>query len=226
MLLLRKGRGLEYDHVELQRVSRSLKNNPVKQLVDAGQFSAIIEETEVELEDSNNMFESLGEKISSFLPKQVNAVIDVLYLNKDTKAFKMIMKTVQYSDFVGKYAYVKYLTEKKGVSTAEAINTVERMFINYALLQNKYMKYGGDMGGFRFTKYLFRVQYVIAKMLVTKPSSTISSIILQKLTTDISDITDTALPITKWAYRLGDPVKEFAGLSHPHLLEFVDLLLP
>jgi hypothetical protein len=222
-MTIRKARGLSIDEAEFARTKRALASNPVKTLVDAGQFSAIIEETEIELDDTTNLVEKFGDKLTSKLPKQVRGAIDLLYLNKNTKAFQAIMKLVQYSDFVGKYALFKYMTEKKGASTAEAIDAVEEKFINYSLLQSKYIKYGSDIGGTRFTKYLFRIQKVIAKMMATRSSRMFATAALQHELGNVSDIADSALPFIN-ANRFGlHPIDDIADMSHPHLLEMLGI---
>ena len=219
MLELRQKRGLSYDAVKLARLRHAVNTNKVKVLVDSGQFQSIIDETEVEYDDSTNIVESFGNKHLSKLPAPIRNTIDFLYMDKNTKTFQFFMKFVQYSDFVGKYAYYKHATEKKGMSKADAIDEVEEMFINYSLLQHKALKYGNDMSPLRFMKYLLRVQRIIAKMVTRKTSRAGAEVLTQQFFGDIADPIDSLLPLVHPRRFMPNPVDTVSDLFKPHLVE-------
>jgi hypothetical protein len=219
MLELRQKRGLSYDAVKLARLRYAVNTNKVKVLVDSGQFQSIIDETEVEYDDSTNIVESFGSKQLSKLPAPIRNTIDFLYMDKNTKIFQFFMKFVQYSDFVGKYAYYKHATEKKGMSKSDAIDQVEEMFINYSLLQHKALKYGNDMSPLRFMKYLLRVQRVIARMATKKTSRAGAEVLTQQFFGDIADPIDSLLPFVHPRRFAPNPVDTVSDLFKPHLVE-------
>jgi hypothetical protein len=219
MLELRQKRGLSYDAVKLARLRHAVNTNKVKVLVDSGQFQSIIDETEVEYDDSTNLVESFGSKQLSKLPAPIRNTIDFLYMDKNTKTFQFFMKFVQYSDFVGKYAYYKHATEKKGMSKADAIDEVEEMFINYSLLQHKAMKYGNDMSPLRFMKYLLRVQRVIARMATKKTSRAGAEVLTQQFFGDIADPIDSLLPLVHPRRFMPNPADTIMDLTHAHTVE-------
>jgi len=142
-----------------------------------------------------------------------------LYMDKNTKTFQFFMKFVQYSDFVGKYAYYKHATEKKGMSKADAIDEVEEMFINYSLLQHKAMKYGNDMSPLRFMKYLLRVQRVIARMATKRTSRAGAEVLTQQFFGDIADPIDSLLPLVHPRRFMPNPVDTVMDLTHAHTVE-------
>jgi predicted Fe-Mo cluster-binding NifX family protein len=222
MIDLRRKRGLSYDAVELARLANAIKHNKVKILVESGQFQSIIDETEIEYDSTTNLVENFGSNITSKLPTPIKNTIDFLYMDKNTKTFQFFMKFVQYSDFVGKYAYYKHATEKKGVKSEDAIDEVEEMFINYSLIQHKALKYGSDMSPLRFMKYLLRVQRVIGKMVSKKTSRASAEILTQKLLGDIADPIDSALPFVSAGRFMPNPVDTVLDLTHAHTIEAVD----
>jgi hypothetical protein len=222
MIDLRRKRGLSYDAVELARLANAIKHNKVKVLVESGQFQSIIDETEIEYDSTTNLVENFGSNITSKLPTPIKNTIDFLYMDKNTKTFQFFMKFVQYSDFVGKYAYYKHATEKKGIKSEDAIDEVEEMFINYSLIQHKALKYGSDMSPLRFMKYLLRVQRVIGKMVSKKTSRASAEILTQKLLGDIADPIDSALPFVSAGRFMPNPVDTVLDLTHAHTIEAID----
>ena len=66
-------------------------------------------------------------------------------------------------------------------------------FINYEYPDNKYLQYANDMGLFMFTKFLLRVQPVIAKQFDKHTANAVASVAVQQYLGNVSDIPDSAM---------------------------------
>ena len=229
-LVARKEAKLSFDTKRLSFLENQMKNNPIHFLVRSGQFQSIIDDIDTELDSKNNIVERYGDKLRMMLPERIRKFFDIIYINEDTTGYKQLMKFVQYSDFVSKYAYFKHITvdnraKYKDMTDAQvreiAIDEAEGMFINYSLLQDKHIKYLSDIGGFMFSKYLFRIQRMIARSFHKNPVRGVVTAGMQKALGDVSDISDSFLIGKDLAGRSGVDVVD---LMKPHFPEMIGLI--
>ena len=163
-----------------------------------------------------------GDAMLGKLPKEARRIIDEAYISKDTETFQKLLKVVQYSDFVAKYALYDFQTKKKGMASNVAMKLVSDMFVDYSLVQNKWVKYADDMSIFMFSKYLFRIQKAIARNFIENPIPMMTSMLAQRMTFDISSIDDSSLLRRNPLNRLFmlNPLDELV----PHTLDYVPFL--
>jgi len=193
-MIHRKEMGLTYSASWLARLEESLKQNPVKDLIDEGVFQSIVEDTDTSNLDSKT---NLGKKVKSvtesLLPATAISIGKQAYVTEDTGMFQFMLKATQYSDFVARYAMYHYMIDEKGVDQQKALNQVIETFIDYDVPSNKYLVWMNDMGLVMFTKFFLRIQRVIARTAKSNPAQVIAGIGLQTMLGDISDIMDSGL---------------------------------
>ena len=181
--------------MKIERISElenNLKENPVRELFESGQYSSIVEDVNFgDIESNSKIVKKVEEKIENF-PEFVKDGLDILFVTRRTKLYKMIMFGTQASDFVARYALIEGL-KNQGKSSKEAMNTAKDAFIIYPDPDSELMQYLNDIGLVMFTKYLTRIQKVIGKGAMDYPLNFLLSLLGQNYIGDISDITDSSL---------------------------------
>ena len=163
----------------LDVINNNIQNSPVKDLVDAGFYTTILEEIEHGADTaSGSYFNRLAKKKLSNMPKIFSDGIDLLYITENTKLFKMVEKGVQASDFAARYAQYHLMLEE-GAPKDKAINAVRDNFINYNKPNSRFVEWANQMGFIMFTKYFTRIQRVIHRYGKTHPIKLFLSIIAQ-----------------------------------------------
>lgn len=214
--------GKPINEARMKQLEKLIANSPLLPLLKKGQFQSIIDDVNLEKMDSTNIVEMYGDAMLGKLPKEARRIIDEAYISKDTETFQKLLKVVQYSDFVAKYALYDFQTKKKGMASNVAMKLVSDMFVDYSLVQNKWVKYADDMSIFMFSKYLFRIQKAIARNFIENPIPMMSSMLAQRMTYDISSIDDSSLFRRNPLNRLFmlNPLDELV----PHSLDYVPFL--
>ena len=214
--------GKPINEARMKQLEKQIANSPLLPLLKKGQFQSIIDDVNLEKMDSTNIVEMYGDAMLGKLPKEARRIIDEVYISKDTETFQKLLKVVQYSDFVAKYALYDFQTKKKGMASNVAMKLVSDMFVDYSLVQNKWVKYADDMSIFMFSKYLFRIQKAIARNFIENPIPMMSSMLAQRMTYDISSIDDSSLFRRNPLNRLFmlNPLDELV----PHSLDYVPFL--
>lgn len=214
--------GKPINEARVKQLEKLIANSPLLPLLKKGQFQSIIDDVNLEKMDSTNIVELYGDAMLGKLPKEARRIIDEVYISKDTETFQKLLKVVQYSDFVAKYALYDFQTKKKGMASNIAMKLVSDMFVDYSLVQNKWVKYADDMSIFMFSKYLFRIQKAIARNFIENPIPMMSSMLAQRMTYDISSIDDSSLFRRNPLNRLFmlNPLDELV----PHSLDYVPFL--
>jgi len=204
-LKYQKSKGKRVD-TKIKEVQKSLKRNPVSELMDAGLFQAIIEDVSKEDLDSNNRLTKFIDDNTENSPEWVKSGLHWAYISERTSLFQFMTKATQYSDFVARATEYQVL-RSKGVSKEEAINEVLDAFVNYNKVSSSFEQYINDMGLVMFTKYAKRIQRAISKGIVKHPVNFLVSILGQEmLGLDLDDITDQQLFTKQWEYIFYNPV--------------------
>lgn len=91
---------------EVARKKIANEKNPVKELVDAGLYQAIVEDVEVSSLEASTVWGKMGDTLLGKLPgksgKYVKQGTDILYFNQRTKWFKINQEIMQLSDLVAR----------------------------------------------------------------------------------------------------------------------------
>ena len=214
--------GKKINEARFKELAKQIANSPLLPLLKKGQYQSIIDDVNLEKMDSTNIVELYSDAMLGKLPKEARRIISEAYIGKDTETFQKLLKVVQYSDFVAKYALYDFETKKKGMASNMAMKLISDMFVDYSLVQNKWVKYADDMSIFMFSKYLFRIQKAIARNFIENPIPMLSSMLAQRITFDISSIDDSSLLKHNPLNRLFmlNPLDELV----PHTVDYVPFL--
>ena len=207
---------------KIARLEKELKDNPVHELMEAGMYTAIIEDVNKrDLKSTNRLAQRAKEfDLVRSAPQFIKTGVNWLYLNENTPYFQKITKFTQYSDFIARATEFKIL-QAKGVKKEEAINTVLDTFINYTKPASSFEEYLNDMGFIMFTKYAKRIQRVIMKSGKEKPMNILLSVLGQEAFFEVDDIWDQH-PLVRSYTNIGiNPIEHIERFLTPSALEVV-----
>ena len=176
-LLKRKEAGLPINENQIRILQETMNRNPIKPLIDAGMYQAIVEDVEIEEEiRQGNVILTQLEDVMQRAPKWVRTGADWLYMTPRSPIFKVLLKSTQYSDLVARYATYHGLREKyvrQGMSQEsadkQALDYSIDAFINYELPDSRLVNYLNKMGLVMFTKYFTRIQNVLKRTIKDNP---------------------------------------------------------
>jgi hypothetical protein len=214
--------------VEVRRlnvIKNNLLNSPVKDLVDEGFFTTIIEEMEQGNSGSGSYFNKLAKDKLKNMPKIFSDGIDLLYITENTKLFKLMEKGIQASDFAARYAQYHLMIEK-GVEKEKAIKIVRDNYINYNKPNSKFLEWANQMGFVMFTKYFVRIQRVIRDYGKNHPAKVLLAFLGQEYVIgDIDDPIDQSALTKDIGNMVYNPADNLLRVFTPSTLEAVDWTL-
>jgi hypothetical protein len=209
----------------LNVIENNLLNSPVKDLVDEGFFTTIIEEMEQGNGGSGSYFNKLAKDKLKSMPKIFSDGIDLLYITENTKLFKFMEKGIQASDFAARYAQYHLMIEK-GVEKEKAIKIVRDNYINYNKPNSKAMEWANQMGFIMFTKYFTRIQRVIRDYGKNHPAKVLLAFLGQEYVIgDLDDPMDKSVVTTDMSSMVYNPADNLLRVFTPTTLEAVDWAL-
>lgn len=150
---------------------QEMMDSPVRDLMEAGMYSAIVDDVEVgeHVMESKDWIDKKLEPLANRTPESVKAVAKTFMLTHDTKAYKVMRDMAQISDFAARYSLHKHNLDK-GMKFEESIEDIRTTFVDYDTPSHKSLQYANDMGLMGFTKYFFRIQQVILKRFAENPA--------------------------------------------------------
>jgi len=97
----------------IESLKEDLEKHQVAHLIDEGMYQAIVEDIgNDELKSSNRIARWFDDQLDK-VPGFVKDGAHILFLTEKTKYFKMMNKTIQYSDFASRYAIYELEKEKQ-----------------------------------------------------------------------------------------------------------------
>ena len=146
------------------------------------------------------------------LGNRVGTVLKYVRGDTDLTLYQNISNATQYSDFVARHALYthrmkqhtvdahkrKHLGKDKfnalnAAASTTAMEEIMEVFVNYDIPSSAQLEYANKMGLVMFTKYLLRIQRVIASMLRNNAGSMAVFAALQQLTYDVPDAYQSSL---------------------------------
>lgn len=208
---------------ELRRlnvIENNLKNSPVKDLVDAGFYTTIVEEIEHGGE-SGSYFNRLAKKKLKNRPKIFRDGLDLLYITENTKFFKVVEEGIQASDFAARYAQYHLMVEG-GADKDFAIKTVRDNFIDYNKPNSKFIEMANKNGFMMFTKYFTRIQRVLKNYGLRHPAKLLLSVLAQDYVLgEMDDMTDQSAVVKDMGNLFYNPWDHFMRVITPSSLEAI-----
>ncbi|ARM71100.1 hypothetical protein pVco7_gp111 [Vibrio phage pVco-7] len=198
--------------------------NPVVDMIDQGLLSTIVEDVDTEVEEYklrqkvNRKLSDIGwqdriEDATNRIPQGVRDVAKEALVMQGSNLYDFLSEAAQFSDFGARYVlYKKKLAE--GMEPDVAAGYVMDIFIDYDLPTHKGVQYLNDLGLLMFSKYLIRVQRIIAKTFAENPARATIIMLLQNFFGDIPDIMDSTMIVeTNPLTRIANPVESFLGAA-------------
>lgn len=158
---------------EKKQLQESLNRNPMKEYMEAGLMSTIVEDLTKPNETSYKT--ELQKKVDSYvdlIPKPISNAINELTIGDGSMLHNFLSEATQFSDLSAKYTLAKYLHEN-GTDKDKAIYEAQLNFINYDIPTNQFLDYMNRMGLMMFTKFFLRFQRVMVKLAYNAPVSSL-----------------------------------------------------
>lgn len=218
-----KVRTLEKD---LMQVKDSLNRNPVAESIDSGLMPSLVDD--VDTQGQKNLFPGRIEKFVSSktkkLPKPLISTGKVLFLSKDTEAYKVLNNGVKLTDFIGRHILYKHYTEADGMTKDKAVELAIQEFINFDIPSHRITEYLNEIGLLWFTKYATRIPMVAIKAIKDKPFSTLLAYLISShMNSD--NIIDSAVP--NLGYKVDNPLTATASsMDEIITMQLIGTILP
>lgn len=158
---------------EKKQLQESLNRNPMKEYMEAGLMSTIVEDLTKPNETSYKT--ELQKKVDSYvdlIPKPISNTFNELTIGQGSMLHNFLSEATQFSDLSAKYTLAKYLHEN-GTDKDKAIYEAQLSFINYDIPTNQFLDYMNRMGLMMFTKFFLRFQRVMVKLAYNAPVSSL-----------------------------------------------------
>ena len=169
-LVVRGGNRTRENLAQIKRWRGSLKDNPVHPLMEAGLFTAVLEDLRLKDLQTDTRIGAAVNKITQKVPTIIRNVAATAYITQDTQMFGAMMQATTYSDFVAR-ANRYYFLIAQGHSPKEALKMVTDEFTNYDRDLGGGLEWIKDLGISQFHQYLFGSTKNMAAKVEHKPSS-------------------------------------------------------
>jgi len=164
---------------QIMSIENQLEKNSFHDLVQDGQFSPIIEDINVEEISNGHLARMIEDGLNSNnLMQKLKPMRDTLFVTRNTKLYKGMMKVTQYGDIITREIIreEKLKQNKKNSINwtqeeyQEYLDYLDQMFVNYGYINNRYLRYSERILGVFFTKYLFRQAKAVIAVAKKAPS--------------------------------------------------------
>lgn len=190
----------KYDN-KIKELEHDMANNPVHLIMEDGQYSVILEDTNSDWSTDTNLFSKKMDEVFKKLDDKkagvgegLKTIIDTLYIRKDSPLHDSVMKATLYSDAIARSMVLNHLLSEKKMKQKDALNYVDKLFVNYSYLDWRWIKYLNDILILSFTKYMFRIIPALVSQFKIKGASMLLTELVQKAAnTDIETPVDVIL---------------------------------
>lgn len=208
---IRSGNDTAENVSKLVIVEDRLARNPLKDFLQEGMLSSIVEDIEI----SNNTLQyrsDFQEKVHTSLdklPQGLRNIIEMIMVSPGTKPHQFLATMTQLSDFVAKYALYKS-EMRAGAKHEDAVQTASDTFINYDIPTSPALQYANDMGLVMFTKFAIRIQHVLLDIARNNTGKMLIYTSLMAALTDAPSAMDPS-----WVNRVGSNPLEASVFGFP-----------
>ena len=179
-LEVRKMAGENVDN-KIKQLERQLKDNKWDELVKDGQYTALVEDINIEGQGEGQLMTQARQ----FLEKKqwkgaVENIRNVLYIDRTSKLYNGMLKTVHYGDAITRQI-IKEELEKKEIAKngkvskeveREILNYLDQLLVNYGYTMNRWWRYAERVGGVFFMKYYLSQAKALVSMTKRNPART------------------------------------------------------
>ena len=167
----------EKDRAKYFRYKEAMKNSPVAKTMEAGLFTAKLEDISMKELEAKGMLEQMFSGLLDKIPTIIRDGFSALWISTGSPIYTIMLTMVQYSDFVFRTGRYNYLI-KKGVDPINALAIVKGEAINYPNELPTVLRWLDKKVIFPFSKY----SVGITKNLLIKARTNPSMLIAMSLT--------------------------------------------
>lgn len=210
--------------IKLKQLRERQQDNAVHPLMEAGLFTAVLEDISMKDLQTDSRFDKFADKYLEKIPEVIRDGAAAVYMTERTPLFRMNMMAVQYSDFVARANRYHYLLAQ-GQTHQTALKMVTDEFVNYNLIAGKGFRWADKMGIGMFFKYFFGASKNMAHKLKNRPTAMLG----MDLLLDMPNPSDAMVWNKDMMYNVYDPIdilfdKTRQNLMPPSLLENLGLI--
>jgi len=187
----------------IKQLKRQLEGNVWDELVKDGQYTALVEDINIEGQGEGQLLTM----VNTYIEKKnwkgaIDNIRNVAYINKTSALYGTLLKTVHYGDAITRQIIKEELEEKAikkdGKITSktekEILNYLDQLLVNYGYTMNRWWKYAERVGGLFFMKYYLSQAKALTSMVKRNPTKSLLMQGTQQLTgIDFQDPFDTYL---------------------------------
>ena len=153
--------------VELKVLEKALQNNPVLPLVNEGILTNISSASGVDENDPYGFINSAQRKLgfTKFKQTKVGKAWGNVMVQEGSSTHAFMNATLDYGDFVAKYALYKHLTKNRQFNSDRALNVIRDEFINYGLNRGRVFDWANKVGLTWFLSYKLGIQKIFLRNL-------------------------------------------------------------
>lgn len=198
----------------MKQLKRQLEGNIWDELVKDGQYTALVEDINIEGQSEGQIYTMVNDYIDKRNWRgAVTTLRNMLYIDRTSALYGSMLKTVHYGDAITRQI-IKEELEKKELkkngeispkAEREILNYLDQLLVNYGYTMNRWMKYAERVGGLFFMKYYLSQAKALTSMVKRNPvMSTLTQGAQYATKIDIQDPFDTYLRsgIDGIAYRM------------------------
>lgn len=217
---------------ELQAIRDANLRLSIWPLIEAGEFSSVSDAglTRSEIMLTNGRLQAFMEAAVNKLPGPLATAGRYAIVTRDTALFKALQKSVEYGDFLAKAIYYDDLTQRKGLSKAEALGKVTEEFVNYDRLTGRFRGALESMGLLWFYNFKIRSTKIALSTLRNNPVTALLAMSAPVVFSPLNVFGSPGLPIQdNLLSKLVSGSLDYSmgpgqGLASPHLNPWYNLL--
>lgn len=164
---------------KMKQLKRQLEGNVWDALVKDGQYTALVEDINIEQQSEGQIYTM----VNDYIEKKnwggaVKTLRNMLYIDRTSALYGSMLKTVHYGDAITRQIIKEELEKKelkkKGEITPKAereiLNYLDQLLVNYGYTMNRWARYAERIGGLFFMKYYLSQAKAVVSMAKRMPT--------------------------------------------------------
>lgn len=153
--------------VELNALEKTLSKNPVLPLVNEGILTNIASASGVEENNPYGLINTAQTKLgfNKFKQTTIGKAWGNIMVQEGSKTHSFMNASLDYGDFVAKYALYTHLTKNRQFNSDRALNVIRDEFINYGLNRGRVFDWANKVGLTWFLSYKLGIQKILLRNL-------------------------------------------------------------
>ncbi|MFW9602487.1 MAG: hypothetical protein ACMV1B_09220 [Prevotella sp.] len=176
---------------KIAQLKKQLEGNIWDELVKDGQYTALVEDINVDAKMNGQLATMLNEQLGkSDFGKMIRNVRDALHIDRSGSFYATMLKTVHYGDAITRQI-VKEELEAKAIARdgeltdknkRQILNYLDQLLVNYGYIPNRWWGYADRVLGLLFMKYYLNQPKAIISVIRGNPTKTLLMQGAQKVT--------------------------------------------